>query len=285
MTIVPASEVFDLEYREHFLISTLLTGCQVWIVYPPLHSNPDHLQQQYKKLAGPNPQTKSGASFLALKSVLRHGIVLVQKPGQVLMLPPFWIHTTFCIETSVHASYMIATALKDVERLAYTDLFVAVMRLWPNKEKEQAELIKHATSLAHHLQTVLNGKFSHFKPTSVIQELCKEWDTRVQDNSPLRDKVNALCAAIEDDEERRKIEDVFQAAWMAFLEGKRRKDPACRLCGMRVDKMPGNDKASRRLEMHFLWQHWVEADVRDEAMRTGQDAADVEEEGGEQTRG
>jgi hypothetical protein len=216
----------------------------------------------------PNAQIKSGASFLALKSVLKHGIVLVQKPGQVLMLPPFWIYATFCFETSVHASYMIATALEYVDRLAYTDLFVAVMRLWPNKEKKQTELFKHASCLVNHLQIVLDSKFSHFKPTPVIQELCKKWDTRAPDNSSLKDKVNALCAA---------IEDVFHAARMAFLEGKRRKNPACRLCGMRVEKMPVNDKALLSLEMHFLWQHWVEADMRDETMRSGTHAADVEE--------
>jgi hypothetical protein len=123
---------------------------------------------------------------MALRSVLKHGIVIIQKPRQVLLLPPFWIYTTFCTETCTAASYVIATALKYADHLSHTDLFLVLTRLWSSKEKEQTELCKHAASLAEHLQQVLNDTFSHSKPAPVIQELCKKWDTRAPDRTGLR---------------------------------------------------------------------------------------------------
>jgi hypothetical protein len=244
VTIAPASEVFDLEYYDYFRISTLLLGAQVRIAYPPLDSNLEHLRTHYSQLQG-------GRIFGAMKPDLQHGIAIVQRAGETLTLPPFWPCITFCTQTCVAAGHCLATATKYFQRLVNTELYLAMVRLWPDKKKEKLELARYIESLAAHLNRVLNGSFPGNKVDGVIVQLCKLWDV------DFKPKVSALCSMIDEHAERDRIRGVFNAAWVTLADEKRRKRPECRLCYKRISDMAGNEGAGQRLAGHVIAEHGV----------------------------
>ncbi|KAH7361186.1 hypothetical protein BKA66DRAFT_573534 [Pyrenochaeta sp. MPI-SDFR-AT-0127] len=75
VTIAPANEVFELEYYEHYFLSTLLVGSKVWLAFPPLHGNLTILRQAYEDM-----QTKDSIQVsLHFLKILQHGIAIIQK--------------------------------------------------------------------------------------------------------------------------------------------------------------------------------------------------------------
>lgn len=220
MTITPAKEVFEPEYYEHHFFSTLLTGSKVWLAFPPLHGNSDVLQKAYEDMHVRSSPPKS----IHLLRKLQHGIAIIQKPGQTLMIPPFWSVMVFCTETSTSCGFFIATALKFMDRVRNMDIWLAVNRLWDDKEEEQAHLVKYAAEFAGHLSQILKDSFKHFRAGPVIAEICREWMKNTEDiiaergaksvlpYKSMKDKMVELCAAIEDQAERARIEDIFQKA-------------------------------------------------------------------------
>lgn len=262
MTIAPANEVFELEYYDHHLFSTLLTGSKVWLAFPPLHGNPDILRQVYEDMRFTLPNT------IHVLRQLQHGIAIVQKPGQTLMIPAYWFVMVFCSETSTSCGFFIATALKFMDRVRYLEVWRAVNRLWPDKKQQQAHLVKYASEFASHLTQILKDSCKHFRATPIIAAICREWMRNTEDfNVPsrdkavwpktMKDKLVELCALIEDQAERARIEDTFQKAFIHLLEEKLKKNPECRLCRLHIDRMPGEGNRNQRLAQHFVDEHWA----------------------------
>jgi hypothetical protein len=260
MTVAPAHEVFDLVYYENYMFSMLLTGSKVWIAYPPFHNNPAILQQRYEELQ----RSKSGPVFMQLSEKLQHGIAIVQKPAQTLMLPPFWSFMVFCTETSTSAEQFLATARKFMERLVSINMYLSVLRMWPSKEREQVELVKYVDSLATHLDMILKNSCKPFKADGVIRELCVKWENPTGTGFPavkLKDELSRLCATIEDKEVEKRLTDKILQAWHDFLESKKKKIPECRMCHMRIEHMPYTGTPSARLREHFVHIHWRPVDL------------------------
>jgi hypothetical protein len=247
ITIAPASEVFDLQYYEHYRASTLLMGSRVVIAYPPSRSNLSLLLEQYSKLRG----EQTGDIFGTTYSSLQHGFAIVQKRGETLTIPLFWSFVTFYTTTAVAAEYCVATATKYPLRLERTDLYLATTRMWPDTSKQQIELIKYVALLVTHLHLILNNKIPHFNAARVVLQLCKKWDKYI------KGKVSALCAEIEDQGERGRSRNMFHAAWVPFIDRKRKKRPECRLCHERFEGLRGanSDAVDRRLTEHVVGVH------------------------------
>jgi hypothetical protein len=247
ITIAPSNEVFDLAVYENYLFSTLLVGRRVLVAYPPLRSNLSVLEQRYRELQGNN----CGPVFLRVAEELQHGIAIIQQAGETLMLPPFWSHVAFCIETCVSAECFLATGWKYVDRLVNVELSLSVIGMWPSSETAQVELVKYATSLADHFGLVFGNKIKHFKGDKAIAEVCVKWDRGISGH------VGRLCEGIAEDGERERIRDVFMGAWMTFLEAKRKKKAECRICHAKVQIMPYEGTPTERLERHFIDVHGI----------------------------
>ncbi|RAR02895.1 hypothetical protein DDE82_005449 [Stemphylium lycopersici] len=100
MTIAPTGEIFELEYYEHHFSTTLLTGSKVWLAFPPLEYNLDLLRKAY----GYIDTTATLQVPVGVLGKMQNGIAIIQKPGQTLMVPPYWSLMTFC--TSASTSYL-----------------------------------------------------------------------------------------------------------------------------------------------------------------------------------
>lgn len=252
MTVAPANEVFEPEYYEHHLHSTLLTGTKVWLAFPPLDVNLSALRDEYDDMLMNNTTLVSETTL----AKLQHGIAIIQQPGQTLMIPPFWPVMMVSTKTSTSCTYFVATALKFPQRLQNVDLFLAITRLWPKKEQEQAQLITYATTLVNHVRRILRNDIPEFKSEPIAIKLCQGMMyTREQAN--IRDELAKVCAAIDDKTQARRIEQELRQVWLDFMEEKRKKRLECRLCRMRVNNMAGEGSPSERLAQHFLALHWA----------------------------
>lgn len=292
MTVTPANQVFELSHYEHDFCSTLLTGTKVILAFPPLHGNVDVLREAY------NEAFEQKSSKIAPKyfTKLQHGIAIIQKPGQILSIPPYWAILTFCTEASTSSDFFVTLACDFMERLQYVDVFLAMNPLWYDKEQEQIHLVDYATKLGDHFRMVLGKEVDNFSTDQTVIEICRAWtggitqptqkkvtkDTRrksgsrtwaaktVPDSIPIDEaagesknkealmhKVVRLCELIEDAEKRASVEQLFQTAWTDLLKEKIKKKPECRLCHLRLDQMQEGDSRHERLENHFHTTHWV----------------------------
>jgi hypothetical protein len=251
ITIAPASEVFDIAYYEYHRVSALFTGSRVLIAYPPSSANLSLLLEQYSDIH----DEQTGDIFGTTYASFSHGIAIVQKAGETLTLPPFWSFVTFYTSTSVAAEYCVATATKYVQRLEHTDLYLATTRMWPDTSKQQIELIKYISSLATHLDMILNNKVVRFDTAPIIRKLCWTWD------SDIKPKIAALIGTIDNDDEQQRLRTMFHAAWIPFIDRKRKKKIECRLCHFRFEGLGRSTEDMRWLELHVVSAHGLGSEV------------------------
>ncbi|KAF2866128.1 hypothetical protein BDV95DRAFT_584951 [Massariosphaeria phaeospora] len=189
---------------------------------------------------------------------LEHGIVFVQQAGQTLYMPPFCTHVSMGIENCTSAYYYVATATQFPAALKHIPWRVAVIRR-EAPEMHQTQLADYASAILYTLEQVLRGDFD--KALNIValhKNMCDSWNEN-------KDKVYALCAAIEDPTKADGFKDGFKRAWIEFLERKcvlqenGKKLATCQLCKNPINKMSGN-KADR-LVRHFLQKHWPRADA------------------------
>ncbi|KAL5113277.1 hypothetical protein ACEQ8H_008853 [Pleosporales sp. CAS-2024a] len=245
VTIAPAGEFFDSEVDEHYRFMTLIAGTCIVIAYPPSRANTSAMQIRYEALSG----SHLGPIWTAL--TLYHGIAIVQKAGQTLMLPPFWSSVLFVTETSVSAAHSIATADKYPQRLDLTCLSVAQLRMWPDKATEQRELTRYADSLAAHLDLCLNAKLPRFDNKNLVIDICRKWD------SEIKGRFAHLLACLDDEEHCMRIRESVRQTMCTFIHARREKKPVCRLCKVRLDKVKGLRGPDDHLVSHVTEQHSV----------------------------
>jgi hypothetical protein len=252
--ISPKNETTDVNYNDLTYITTLLTGTKVWFTFPPRHSNLLLLREEYTRLRG----SATCTIFPHLAPKLQHGIAIVQKPGQTLMLPPFWAFVAFCTATCVSASTHMATALKLLDRLEHIELYISHIRMLPSKAAEQASYAHYATSLAMHLDLVLNSGSADAQVKAEIRRVCNVWDKGAGTGPAgmlLKHLVAALCACVEDGEEAVRLVGLFEGVWLKFLDEKRKKKSECRLCHVRIEGLEGEGSPTERLARHFREVH------------------------------
>lgn len=253
VTISPSNEVFDFAYHDCRYHSTLLTGSKVWLVFPPLHGNIATLHEGYKRMYS-NPPVEITIDML---KTLRYGIGIIQKPGQTLILPPFWSAMVISKETSTSCQTFVSTAAKFIDRIKHVDTWLMMHRLFKEKEKEQAYLHAHVSELANHFDAILGNKIKHFNAEPLMAKICREWATAGADGSKgMKDKIKNLCASLEDEEEAQRMEQSFQQTWLKLLLEKRKKKLECRICHVRLADLSGPGDLSERLTQHFMEAHW-----------------------------
>ncbi|KAF2131142.1 hypothetical protein P153DRAFT_395525 [Dothidotthia symphoricarpi CBS 119687] len=252
MIVAPANEVFELEYYEYHLHSTLLTGTKVWVAFPPLHGNLSTLRNEYDEMLKHNT-TKVSTDTLAK---LKHGIAIVQRPGETLMIPPFWSVMVISITTSTACLSYIATARSFTERLQNVELYLVLTSLWPAKEKEQTLLMMYTATLVDHTSQILKNNMKGFKSDQIITKLCQGM-MHTKDQPNVRDELAKAYALIDDKTHVRRVEQELQQAWLDFVEEKCKKRAECRLCLLRVSQMTGQGTPSERLRQHFVDVHWA----------------------------
>ncbi|KAF3046028.1 hypothetical protein E8E12_010475 [Didymella heteroderae] len=249
VAVTPADDVQDMEYYDTYTLSTLLHGSKVWLAYPPFPENFVPLQEHYELLA-----TDEYALGVSNAQKFQHGILIVQQAGQGLVMPPFWIATAISTQMAVSATYHATTATAFVERVKHLSNFRLTCQLGlSDKAQEQNRLIFLATELVHHLRRILEDSFPHCKVSKVITDVCREYEM-------LRIGLRQVLQAIDDKAIARGLENEYRAIWTKFLEEKRKKNPACRLCNMRVQNMPAGDSATARLRQHFVDFHCLRSE-------------------------
>lgn len=249
IALTPANDVQDMEYYDTYTMSTLLEGSKVWLAYPPLPDNLTALQAHYELLA-----TDEYALGMSNSHSFQHGIICVQQAGQVLVIPPFWIATAISTQIAVSATYNATTATGFVERIKHLSSFRLTVQLGlSNKTQDQDRLIVFATELVDHLRRILEDSFPQCKIIKVITDVCREYDK-------LRSGLCQVLQAIDDKAVARGLENIYRAVWLKFLEEKRKKNPACRLCNVRVQNMPVGGSATDRLRQHFVDFHCLRSE-------------------------
>ncbi|KAJ4319902.1 hypothetical protein N0V94_003674 [Neodidymelliopsis sp. IMI 364377] len=246
VAVTPADDIQDMEYYDNYTLNTLLTGTKVWFAYPPLPGNFHALQTEYDSMSRDNTRfaTNNPHNF-------QHGIAIVQQAGQTLVLPPFWIAASVTTQTSVSCAYHIATAMAFAERIKFLENFLVTIHLWPLGDPEgQRRLLVFATEFIEHLNDVFADSFAHYSASKVIIEICRQYEL-------LRTGLRRVFDAIEDKAIVRGLENNYRAVWLKFLEQKRKKTPACRLCHVRIQNMPGGSSPTDRLRQHFVDFHCV----------------------------
>lgn len=247
--VTPADDVQDVEYYDTYTLSTLLHGSKVWLAYPPLPENLAALEDHYKLLA-------ADEYALGLNSAqnFQHGIFIVQRAGQGLIIPPFWTATAISTQTSVQATYQATSAIAFVERVKHLSDFRLTCQLGlSDQAQEQNRIVFLATELVDNLQRILEDSFPHCKVSKVITDVCREYET-------LRVGLRQVLQSIDDKAIARGLENKYRAMWTTFLEEKRKKNPACRLCNTRVENMPAGRSATDRLHQHFVDFHCLRSE-------------------------
>jgi hypothetical protein len=223
--------------------TTLLSGIQVIIAYPPSVENSTVLTARYKELAG----STSGAIWDAVH--LQHGIAIVQKSGETLALPPFWSCVVLCIETCVSVVYSITTASHYTQQFKHIALSIAQLQMWPDPQTQQIELMKFASSLAQHLGLSLNSRLPRFDNRAVVTDICKKWEGETEA------KFGQLLGMIDDEAECDSICGIVAQAWIQLVHARRDKMPVCRLCKERLDRVKGIHGPDQRLIDHLVDKH------------------------------
>jgi hypothetical protein len=249
VAVTPADDVQDMEYYDTYTLHTLLHGSKVWLAYPPLPQNLAALQEHYRLLAA-----DEYALGMNNAQHFQHGILIVQQAGQGLVMPPFWTATAISTQVAVSATYHATTATALMERIKHISDFRLTCQLGlSDKTQEQSRLVSFASELIDHLQRVLEDAFPYCKMSKVITEICREYET-------LRTGLRQMLPAINDKAIARGLENKFRAVWLRFLEEKRKKNPACRLCNTRVQNMPAGLSATDRLRQHFVDFHCLRSE-------------------------
>lgn len=244
VAVTPADDVQDMEYFEYYILSTLLTGTKVWFVYPPIQDNLAALQNEHRAML-----TKTELFAMDHAATFQHGIALIQRAGEAVILPPFWTATSISTQASVSSSYRISTAMVFPDRIKHIADFLVNHQLWyVGSDQGQRRLIVFATEFVQHLQMVLADSFPHFSASKVVSEICREYEL-------LCINLRRTLDSIEDKAVVRGLENMFRAAWLNFLEQKRKKTSACRLCKLRIENMPMGGAPTDRLRQHFVNSH------------------------------
>ena len=249
VAVTPADDVQDMEYYDTYTLSTLLHGSKVWLAYPPTTKNFAGLQTHYQSLA-----TDEYALGMNNATNFQDGIIIVHQAGQGLIMPPFWTATGISTQTSVAATYQATTAAAFVERIKNLNNFRLTCQLGlSDRTQKQERLVFYATELVDHLQRILEDSFLHCKVSKFITDVCCEYET-------LRAGLRQVLQTIDDKAMARGLENQYRAVWTKFLEEKRKKNLACRLCNTRVQDLPAEISATDRLHQHFIDFHCLHSE-------------------------
>ncbi|OSS50425.1 hypothetical protein B5807_04859 [Epicoccum nigrum] len=260
ITVTPADNIQDVDFPDSYTHSTLITGSKIWLAFRPTSHNVAVLQAYYNTLL-------RGTKDLALNHARDYkpaGILFIQRAGETLVLPPFWIATAFSIQPTVSATFQIATAIEFEERIKQLGNFrLTIKQLgdFPlttqldhgDDSRAQRALPMFANELIEHLRAVLKDNFQGCYLDKVISHICRDYET-------LRTDLRRVLEAIEDKAIVRDLENKFRAAWLNFLELKRQMKPLCRLCKLRIKDMPAGASPTDRLRQHFINLHCLRSD-------------------------
>jgi hypothetical protein len=242
--VSPADDFSGIIYHEDYYMSTLLTGQKIWIAYPPLFGNRGKVLKNYEEVV-------AGNAPLDTFTCLEHGIAIIQQPGQTVAIPPLWMFTQFCTETSTSCTYKIETAQQLHKRFrdGNAKLFVALTKIWPPHEvQQQAELLRYVTNLVDYLDRILTDSMKGFNTTNVIIDICRDYTAIFR-------SFARVLAAVQDKVQVRRIEHEFLQTWVNFLEKKFKKKQECRICHMSAAHLPVDSSATARLKRHFVDVH------------------------------
>jgi hypothetical protein len=261
MTVMPTEGVREMQHCDHYVVSTLITGVQLWVVFPcnDNGSNAETLRQVYEGIAS-GAEDAHGRWEDAAKYMWR-GLVFVQRPGETLILPPLWPHLIFSVKTSVSATYYVAKAVYFPKRLKHLGLWQAASRCWNDTVQQQAHLVKYACNLLEHLGLIINNGVKGIEERT-IKQIYTDWDG-------LRTSVYELVNSIKDPEIVRKLSEGFCDVWATFLNKRARKARrgVCRICGAPIDTLPDTPPNEfdepphvtalyKRVALHFTSAHW-----------------------------
>jgi hypothetical protein len=275
MTVMPTEGIREMQHCDHYVVSTLITGVQLWIVFPcnDNGSNAETLRQVYESLA-------SGAEDAhrrwedATKDMWR-GLVFVQRAGETLILPPLWPHLVFSVKTSVSATHYVAKAVYLPKRLKHLGLWQAANRCWNNAAQQQRHLTLYACNLLEHLGMVLSNAVKGIEERT-IKQIYTDWDD-------IKIPVYELVNSIKDPEIVQTLSDAFCDLWATFLEERARKAHRglCRICGAPIDTLPDTPPSEfderpkvtalhKRVSLHFVSAHWPRKELEGALLARGE---------------
>ncbi|KAF2800507.1 hypothetical protein K505DRAFT_228573 [Melanomma pulvis-pyrius CBS 109.77] len=234
--ILPCNTYQPLQhYSEGTTLTTLLTGTQVSIIWPPTSTNLSKLAAAYKAFA-----RTSDPSLLAITSTLEGGIALVQRRGDTLRVPPFCPTIALATSTTVLAMYHIVPAS------SFLPICLKIPFLqhwWPTETRGDEKRAAFGEALLDCMARIMDCEFESYAVTDVahgldtpgpLLELVRNWDV-------VKGDVLAVMGEAERAEVARK--------WIALLS--QSSGMHCLICKkwMRTKE--------KDIPKHFMSSHWV----------------------------
>jgi hypothetical protein len=254
IAVTAGNHVVDMEFSDAYTHSTLIKGSKIWLACRPTSNNMAVLQAHYNTVLN---DLENGTEYQALGVALDHardyeaGIILIQRSGQTLLLPPFWMATAYSMQPTVSATFQIATAAEFEERIKQLGNFCLTLQLHLG-DGNQADrgLFTFANELIENLRYILEDRFPECYLIQVIINICRGYET-------FRADLRRVLEAIKDKTIVQGLEDKWRAVWINFLEMKRKNThkPVCRLCHLPIRDMPAGTSPMDRLRQHFIEYH------------------------------
>lgn len=265
IAVTAGNNVQDMGFSDDYTLSTLITGSKIWLAFRPTSNNMAVLQAHYNTLLN---GLKNGTAYSAADHAVahardyalehardyEHGIILIQRPGQTLLLPPFWMATAYSIQPTVTATSNIATATEFEERIKQLGNFRLTNRLHlEGPTRGNLVLFDFTDRLIEHLRAILEDRFPECNLIQVIINICRGYET-------FRADLRRVLEAIGDKGDTafvQALENKWRAAWINFLDMKRKKlhKPECRLCKLPIRDMPAGTSTLDRIRQHFIGSH------------------------------
>ena len=250
ISLDPAGSGDDIKYSDVYMHSTLITGSKIWLVFRPTSNNMAVVQAYYNSILNGRYDYTMGVALDRARD-FEPGIILIQRAGQTLILPPFWMAITLSTQPTVSAEFGTATATKFAERIKQLRNFRFTNRLHlDDDDGVQETLFIFTDRLIEQLRAILEGNFPECNLNQVIINICRGYET-------FRADLRRVFEAIEDKTIVQGLEDKWRAAWINFLDMKRKNThrPHCRLCKLPIRDMPAGTSTMDRLRQHFIGFH------------------------------
>ncbi|KAF2655976.1 hypothetical protein K491DRAFT_778379 [Lophiostoma macrostomum CBS 122681] len=237
LTALPAGDSNDLDYRDCWTLSTLLQGTMSWMIMAPTPENLELLRDKLQK--DTNGEETNSWEYL---EHMQGAVAFIQRPGQMVYIPPCCPYAMLTIETCVSAAYRMATAKKFSMSLQNIPLFMQRV-LYDTSEVQEIKFTEKADKLQEALDAILTNSLPAYDAKNVIIQICRMWDD-------VKDDYRNLCEAIKDKDTSTAIQNRIKETFTRFLVAKGKKSAKCRLCGI------AKKTFDRGYAEHFAGAHW-----------------------------
>ncbi|KAF2446680.1 hypothetical protein P171DRAFT_429654 [Karstenula rhodostoma CBS 690.94] len=181
--VVPPGNLNGLDYtsENHDTYITIIRGELIWIFWPRTAENIEVMQQAYQRKADGIPEETK-----AITDQLKHGVILGQRAGECLRLPPLCIYMCVPTEFTVLSRYQLMSALHFVDSLEVSAEFHRSFLATYGAARAKQLFHGYSKNRRDMICRILRRDFESYEPGAWAQntnkpgpmrDLIQKWDT------------------------------------------------------------------------------------------------------------